>query len=116
MPVSSPFLKPSSCVGPAHFFVASSHFTSAQSVLDAQPSPVGHFGAFVPPQSLPVSSPFFTPSVGDGAWHVPPVHTLLLQSAATAHFFPSSQAAAFVPPQSTSVSPLFCWPSGGATS
>ncbi|CAM2194900.1 protein of unknown function [Paraburkholderia kururiensis] len=28
-----------------------------------------------PPQSTPVSEPFFTPSVQVAAWHVPEVHT-----------------------------------------
>src|SRR5262249_44056327 len=38
-----------------------------------------------PPQSMSVSSPFFTPSVGEGAAHFPSVHTPLSQSDASLH-------------------------------
>ena len=59
-----------------------SHLTLSQSALERQPWPAVHFGAIEPPQSGPVSSPFFTPSVGEGAWQMPPVQTPLVQSAA----------------------------------
>ena len=72
---------PSSFAGGRHFFWTVSHFTLSQSACARQPWPTGHFGAFAPPQSSPVSSPFLTPSVGDGTWQIPDLHTLLVQSA-----------------------------------
>jgi hypothetical protein len=59
-----------------------------------------------PPQSLPVSFPFFFPSRHVGAWHDAEVQTSLAQSAFTWHFLPVPQPAQ-EPPQSTSVSVAF---------
>src|SRR3954447_387928 len=40
------------------------HASDAQSPCAPHALPSAHFGAFVPPQSTSVSSPFFTPSSG----------------------------------------------------
>ncbi|KYF93038.1 hypothetical protein BE17_08080 [Sorangium cellulosum] len=64
-----------------------------------------------PPQSTPVSLPFFVPSRHDGAWHVLLRHTSLEQSAWTAQRAPSPQGFASGPPQSTPVSEPFARPS-----
>jgi hypothetical protein len=62
-----------------------------------------------PPQSFPVSAPFFTPSVQVGTWQTLPMHTPEAQSAPTPHG-PSSGQPAHDPPQSTPVSnPFFAW-------
>src|SRR5262245_12435772 len=61
----------------------------AQSELTLHSLPGGHFCAQFPPQSTSVSSPFFTPSVQDGAAHVPYVQTPLLQSASIMQGAPS---------------------------
>ena len=114
MPVSSRFLIPSACVGARHFFWTGSHFALSQSVSAEQPCPVAHLGAAAPPQSLSVSSPFLTPSVGEGAWQTPSLQTLLVQSAPITQTLPVEQAGAFEPPQSTSVSSPFFTPSAGA--
>jgi hypothetical protein len=37
--------------------------------------PLTHAGHVPPPQSVPVSAPFFTLSVQVGAWQIPAVHT-----------------------------------------
>jgi hypothetical protein len=48
---------------------------SAQSAPDAQPLPVAHFVAQVPPQSTSVSLPFLTVSVQLAFWQTLEVHT-----------------------------------------
>jgi hypothetical protein len=60
----------------------------------------------LPPQSVSVSVPFFTPSVHVAAWHVrgDPVHTLSAQSPATVHDLPVPHLGHVAPPQSMSVS------------
>jgi hypothetical protein len=47
---------------------------------------VPHLPHEVPPQSLSVSAPFFTPSEHDGLWQTFVLHTPLVQSAGTRHF------------------------------
>jgi hypothetical protein len=73
--------------------------------------PAGHALHTAPPQSMPVSLPFFTPSVQVGGAQMPLVHTREVQSAAIAHCFPGAQAGQTEPPQSTSVSVPFLTPS-----
>lgn len=63
MPVSAPFFTPSSGAGALHVFGPRSQTPLPQSPADAQPFPSAHFGALAPPQSMSVSSRFFTPSV-----------------------------------------------------
>src|SRR6185369_10297696 len=84
-----------------------------QSVPDTQPDPSGHCipnGAQLPPQSLPVSSPSWTPSVhvaGMGAAQTPTTQLPLWQSLADEQPDPSghsSPAVTQMPPQSTPVS------------
>src|SRR5580693_3463862 len=58
-----------------------------------------------PPQSVSVSSSFFTPSLQVAATHCPAVHTRDAQSDGFAHFMPGLQGGQFGPPQPTSVSP-----------
>jgi hypothetical protein len=77
--------------------------------MHAPPLPQGgHMG---PPQSVPVSLPFFTPSVQVGAWHVAPEHTPLAQSLGMAQPPPAVHGAQIGPPQSVPVSPPFFTPS-----
>jgi hypothetical protein len=57
-----------------------------------------------PPQSIPVSVPFFLPSVQVGLAQSPELHTWLAQSASTAHAMPSAHFEAQEPPQSIPVS------------
>jgi hypothetical protein len=64
-------------------------------------------GVHVPPQSIPVSVPFCTPSVQLALRHVPAAHAPLAQSLAAVQRLPGGQGL-HVPPQSTSVSlPFF---------
>jgi hypothetical protein len=81
------------------------HVLNWQSLFALQPSPLGHFcgGAQGPPQSLPVSCPFLTPSAQPAAWHLPPWQTLLVQSLAALQAKLSAQGLQ-EPPQSLSVS------------
>src|SRR5689334_9642730 len=59
----------------------------------------------LPPQSMSVSAPFFTASVGEGIWQTSSLQTPLVQSVVPlAQPFPSSHFGAAPPPQSTSVS------------
>jgi hypothetical protein len=66
-----------------------------------------------PPQSTPVSMPFFTPSAQVGAAHVEATQTPLPQSMDSAHGSPSSQlpGGQTCPPQSMATSEPFCTPS-----
>jgi hypothetical protein len=64
----------------------------------------------VPPQSTPVSLPFFAPSLQVGVWHVSPLQTDELQSWGCAQCSPGSQGPQ-LPPQSMSVSVPFLAPS-----
>jgi hypothetical protein len=64
-----------------------------------------------PPQSVPVSEPFFTPSLHVGAAHsIDALQYPLAQSALFAHDFPFAQSG-HAPPQSTSLSMPFFAPS-----
>ena len=67
----------------------------------------------VPPQSMSVSSPFFTPSAGARMMHLPLVQIRSTQSADFLQPLPMPQAAALLPPQSMSVSSAFFAPSVG---
>jgi hypothetical protein len=49
-------------------------------VPTTHPWPIGHAGQVPPPQSTPVSLPFLTLSMHDGAAHCPPVQKPLWQS------------------------------------
>src|SRR5262245_26593556 len=61
-------------------------------------------GHVVPPQSMSVSNPFFTPSLHEGGLQVPDGPQILsAQSDPSAHFLPSAQGMQLPPPQSTSV-------------
>jgi hypothetical protein len=107
MPVSLPFFTPSMQVGARQTMVAPLQTPLAQSLEAVQPIPGGHPGQVPPPQSAPVSLPFFTPSMQVGAWQVPgvPLQTLSWQSLPALHFLPSPhRAQVSLPPQSTSVS------------
>lgn len=70
-----PFLTPSEHVAAAH--VPLEQNPVWQSPPEMHPCPVGQVGHVPPPQSVPVSAPFFEPSVHVGAWHFPPLQTLL---------------------------------------
>lgn len=65
----------------------------------------------LPPQSMSLSLPFFTPSVQIGAWHTLLVHTPLTQSELPVHALPAEHLPQPPPPQSTSVSLPFLTPS-----
>jgi hypothetical protein len=94
------------------------HTPLAQSEPVPHPCPVPQRAhAPGPPQSVPVSLPFFTPSLQVGAAHAPPAQTPLAQFAPllphirpVAHGWPMG-AAAHEPPQSTSLSLPFSMPS-----
>jgi hypothetical protein len=95
------------------------HRPFTQSPATVQPLPSPHFlfvgdAAQEPPQSVPVSVPFFTPSLQVGAAQAPLAHTPLAQLAPAPvplpHIFPFAQGG-HDPPQSTSVSVLFFTPS-----
>jgi hypothetical protein len=60
-----------------------------------------------PPQSIPVSVPFLTPSLPLGATHTDLLHAPLKQFAPRAHALPSAHAGPAAPPQSTSLSSPF---------
>ena len=77
---------------------------SVHAVPSAQVSPSA--SQVVPPQSVPVSFPFITPSVHVGTWQTfgAPLQTPLLQSPPLSHICKSWQVAPHDPPQSTSVS------------
>ena len=64
-----------------------------------------------PPQSIPVSEPFFTPSEQLGFWHTLLVQTPLRQSPPFAHPWPAGQSPQLGPPQSVPVSLPFFTPS-----
>src|SRR5437773_997385 len=68
---------------------ASSPAAIAQSALLLQPWPRLHFEGQFPPQSIPVSPPFWTLSVQADAWHLLFVQTPLKQSALTVQPWPS---------------------------
>ena len=58
------------------------------------------------PQSGPVSSPFWTPSLHVGAWHSPPQHTPEMQSSGKPHPSPSGHRVGQLgAPQSIAVTP-----------
>src|SRR5580704_13239711 len=75
-----------------------------QSALPTQPSPAGQPVGHPPPQSTPVSVPFWIPSVQLGAWQTKPTHTPLSQSVASLQPPSVAQGTHAGPPQSTSVS------------
>jgi len=87
----------------------------AQSAPAAQVVPRPHSPQVPPPQSTPVSLPFFTPSVQDGVAHEPvsPLATQmpLAQSPAAQHLRPLAQAEQRPPPQSVSLSTSLRTPS-----
>jgi hypothetical protein len=65
----------------------------------------------VPPQSIAVSKPFFTPSVQLGSRQIPPEHTPEVQSRPFEQPSVGAQAGHVPPPQSGPVSPPFRTPS-----
>jgi len=90
----------------------------AQSPLALQLWLLAHLVGQLPPQSLSLSLPFFTPSVQLAAWHLLPLHTPVLQSAPVVQpWFGEQRLQEPPPPQSTSVSLPFstmslqvgCW-------
>ena len=88
---------------------------NAQSALVAQPSPLGHVcggetSKQEPPQSLPVSCPFWTPSLQLGALHPAYQQTPLSQSVPLLQGELSGHAL-HPPPQSLAVSLPFRMPS-----
>ncbi len=88
-----------------HKFVRGLHVLLAQSLLSWHPSPVSHPFLQLPPQSLPVSSPFGLPSVQLGSAHLFVVQLSVLQSVSFLHACPGLQNPHSLPPQSLSVSP-----------
>jgi hypothetical protein len=68
--------------------------------------PAGHAGHAGPPQSVPVSVPFFAPSLQDSASQKPSVHTLVVQSEGARQRSPALQRGQ-EPPQSVPVSVPF---------
>jgi hypothetical protein len=102
--VSVPFLTLSR--PPVHFGtwqMPPVHTPLVQSPGTAHPLVSAHFldGAQLPPQSVSVSDPFFTPSVQIGATQVVPLHTPLAQSLAIVHPPPvPHRAHVEAPPQS----------------
>jgi hypothetical protein len=109
--VSSPFFLPSLACGSRHAPAAVSHDALTQSASPLHPPPVPHLGADAPPQSTPVSSPSFLPSVADAGWQVPEAQLPLAQSGSPLQALPSTHFLAAGPPQSTSVSSPFFLPS-----
>jgi len=112
--VSLPFFTRSEQVGAVQTSVAAGQYSGLeQSLLAAQPTPAAQRGqAFAPPQSTPVSTPFFTLSVQEGAAHSPAVHTPLAQSEPVPHpWLVPQRAQVLAPPQSTPVSRPFFTPS-----
>jgi hypothetical protein len=78
-----------------------------QSPATVQPEPLPHVGQPPPPQSLPVSVPFWRESVQVAGLHVlSEPQFLFLQSVPTTQASPSGHGAQLGPPQSLSVS----WP------
>ena len=67
-------------------------------------------GGHDPPQSIALSVPFFRPSLHEGPWPPPAVHTPVAQSEPTRQGSPEAQGA-HDPPQSTPVSVPFFTPS-----
>src|SRR4029079_2211714 len=104
----------------AHFFVGSSQMPLEQSPPTLQDWVSAHLLGQVPPQSVSVSVPFFTPSLHAGALHffVFESQTPLWQSPEAAHALPSAHLLGQEPPQSVSVSVPFLIVSlhGGAAS
>jgi hypothetical protein len=82
------------------------HTSLAQSLPLTQPWPGPHRAHVLPPQSVPVSLPFFTPSVQLGATHLFAVHTWLEQSELPLQPCPVPQVG-HDPPQSVPVSEPF---------
>jgi hypothetical protein len=75
-----------------------------QSAFDLQCLRSAHFGQVGPPQSMPVSVPFCTPSLQVGAAQCAFLQSLSTQSASPRHILPSAHGGHVPPPQSTSVS------------
>jgi hypothetical protein len=86
------------------------HTRLVQSTALPHPWPVGQGPQEVPPQSCPVSLPFFAPSVHAGAWQIPLTHTWLEQSVPAVQPLPVLQRG-HAPPQSCPVSLPFFTPS-----
>jgi hypothetical protein len=82
-----------------------------QSLFTAHGPPTLQPGHEGPPQSTPVSEPFFTPSVQLAWAQVPELQTAVTQSLGAAQESPGAQAPHAEPPQSTSVSAPFRTPS-----
>jgi hypothetical protein len=78
-----------------------------QSLPPAQPWPAPQVGQVPPPQSMPVSEPFWNMSVQLGATQRLPEQTRLVQSLATLQPWPLAQVGQVPPPQSTPVSEPF---------
>jgi hypothetical protein len=112
--VSLPFFIVSLHVGTWH--LPPVHTPLVQSAAPLQAFPSAHFfpcpSQVLPPQSVSVSVPFFTPSLHVAATHVVPLHTPLAQSVPTVHPPPVPQRAHVdVPPQSVPDSSPFFTPS-----
>jgi hypothetical protein len=80
------------------------HTPDMQSLAAVHGPPSAHFEHVGPPQSTPVSAPFFTPSMHVGARQVFAVHTPLWQSVGTPHGELLGHLPQSGPPQSTAVS------------
>jgi len=78
-----------------------------QSVFARQSAPGGQAGQVPPPQSVPVSLPFLTPSEQAGVAQMPSLQKPLVQSVPSRHRLPTAQSGQ-LPPQSTSLSSPFC--------
>ena len=71
----------------------------------------GHAALHDPPQSMPVSSPFWSPSSHVGARHLPAQQTRLWQLFPVSHSTSSGQGLQLSQPQSMPVSLSFFTPS-----
>ncbi len=113
MAVSVPFLMPSLHDPEGATQTPPVQVPLVQSVPARQVLPLAQSAAQLPPQSMSVSVPFFTPSVqvGAGAAQTPAEQLVLEQSAPTLQVLPLAHLAAQLPPQSISLSLPFLIPS-----
>ncbi len=86
------------------------HTPETQSPAETHAFPFAQGAHDVPPQSVSVSAPFFTPSEQPGAEHSSPAHTADAQSVPVMHESPWLHGGQ-LPPQSKSVSSPFLTPS-----
>src|SRR5262245_26718479 len=85
-------------------------YPPAQSPAESQGDPLLHPG-HAPPQSMPISAPFVTPSLHVGTVQMPASQMSLEQSDEARQVSPGKHLGHAAPPQSTSVSVPFCAPS-----